>query len=205
MDNCPNDYNYTGNDFICLKKCSSKYGEYFEKFNNSYKCLKTCNKLIVNDTKECVSNCPPDYYESPNNICYKSCKLDIEYPFSTINFNGSKKICSKKCNDSEPNYGEDKICTSSCPDPNLQIIDYDGKCVSSCENPYYKYQHNKTCVYKCPKYINKNKECVDECVGDFNYIEDNECKKSCEEPSYFAEKNGNMFECKTKCEYDKYY
>ena len=207
LDNCPDGYNYTGNDNVCLEKCSSKYGEYFEKYNNGYKCLKACpdDKLSVYDTKECLSTCPNDYYESPNKICYKSCKLDIEYPFSTINFNGSKKICSKKCNDSEPNYGDDNICTSTCSDSNLKI-DYDGKCVSSCDNPYYKFNDNGKCVHKCPKYVNKNKECVKECLGDYNYIEDNECKKSCEEPN-FAEKlgNTNMYECKTKCENDKYY
>ena len=206
MDICPDGYNYTGNDFVCLKNCSSKYGEYFERYNNNYKCLKTCeyDKYLVYDTKECVSNCPVDYYESPNKICYKQCNLDTEYPFSTINFNGSKKICSKKCNDSEPNFGDDKICTANCNDSD--IIDYDGKCVKSCDNQYYKYVEKGKCVHKCSNYVKNKKECVDECVGEYNYIQDSECSSSCDEP-YFAEKiNGtNMFLCKSKCTDDKYY
>ena len=211
MNKCPADYNYIGFDNICLKKCSSEYGEYFEKSDDEqyrYKCLKTCGKLVLNDTKECVSECPPnDYFKSPNNICYKSCDLDKDNPFSTKNDNGTK-ICSKKCHNSEPNYGENYICKVGCSDSTeTSIIDYDGKCVSSCTNPYYKFIENKKCVNKCTKYVNKNNECVDKCEGDYNYVEDNECRKSCDE-HHFAQKdneNNNMFLCVTKCDPDKYY
>ena len=210
-DTCPEGYNYIGNDFICLKEFEDclKYGEYLEKYENfgnkSFKCLKTCDKLIVNDTKECVSECPQGYYyESQKQICYKSCKLDEEYPFSTID-NNNTKICSKKCNDLQKYYGEDNICKENCSD---KIIDYDNKCVSSCTNQYYQYVENRKCVYKCSKYVNNKKECVNECSGDYNYIEGNECRKTCDEPN-FAEKVENisitMFECKTKCSPDKYY
>ena len=61
-------------------------------------------------------------------------------------------------------------------------------------------------MYKCSKYVNKNNECVNECDQDYNYIEDNECRKSCDK-SNFAEpiESTYMFECKTKCSSDKYY
>ena len=205
MDNCPYGYNYTGFDSICLKECSSEYGEYFEKYSDNqyrYKCLKFCDKLIVNDTNECVSICPDDYYESPNNICYKSCNLDKDNPFSTKN-DSNIKICSKKCHDSEPNYGDDYICKDGCS----TIIDYDNKCVSSCTNPYYKYQENGKCVNKCSKYVDKNNKCVDECGGEYNYIEDNKCTKSCSEHLFAQEDDTieNMFHCVTKCDTNKYY
>ena len=212
---CPDGYNYIGNDYICLKdlKDCLQYGKYYEKFdNNSFKCLKTCDNLTVDDTKdieECVSKCPEDYYESPNKICYKLCKSnDEEYPFSTIDEN-NKKVCSKKCNDKQPLYDKDNKCRNNCDDlEETKIIDYDNRCVSSCTNPYYQYIENGKCVYKCSKYVNYKKECVNVCDGDYNYIEDNECKKSCDETN-FAEQvedtTKTMFECKTKCSPGKYY
>ena len=214
-DTCPDGYNYIGNDYICLKGLNDclQYGEYYKKFeefgNNTFKCLKSCDNLIVYDTKECVAKCPESYYQSPNGICYKLCKLDKEYPFSTIDENNIA-ICSKKCNDLQPYYGEDNKCRNNCTDlKGTAIIDYDKKCVSNCTNPFYQYLENGKCVYKCKNYVNNKKECVEKCDGDYNYIEDNECRKSCDEGN-FAEQVENitsnpMFECKTKCSPDKYY
>lgn len=209
MDSCPPDYKYIGNDHICLKNCSLEYGQYFEEYdNNTYKCIKTCDKLILNDNKKCVSNCPQDYYElSEDKICYyKSCNLfNKDYPFATINEDGIN-ICSKKCNDSQPNYGDDYICKNGCNDNDkTPIIDYNDKCVSSCNHPYYQYQENNTCVYKCSKYVDNKKNCVFKCEGDYNYIEDNECRKSCDEPNFAEKIDNNMFKCVTKCKEDKYY
>ena len=140
-------------------------------------------------------------------MCYKElCNLDNDYPFTTKDENGTK-VCAKKCNDIEPDYGKNKFCRENCSDfEEAPIIDnYDNKCVSSCEHPYFPYLENNNCVYKCSKYVNNKNECVNKCKGDYNYIEGQECRKSCEEPNFAKKIDENMFDCVTKCDKDEYY
>ena len=210
MENCPEQYKYIGFNKICLKECSGDYGEYKEKKSgiDNYNCLKNCGdeKYTVNDTKECVSECDSNKYytSSTNKICYEKCVIDKNFPFSTHDGTGNK-ICAIKCKDSEPNYGEDKICKNGCGD---DLIDYDGACVSECKNLYYKYIDidNKKCVNECTKFITKDNKCVNQCESPYNYIEGNECKKQCDSNHFSQEiDNTNIFNCLTKCDKDKYY
>ena len=211
MEKCPEQYKYIGFNKICLKECSGIYGEYKEKKSDidNYNCLKFCGeiKYTVNDTKECVSECDSEKYytSSTNKICYEKCVNDKNFPFSTHDGTGHK-ICAIKCKDSEPNYGEDKVCKNGCGD-NL-IADYDGACVSECTNLYYKYIDidNKKCVNECTKFITKDNKCVNQCESPYNYIEGNECKKQCDSNHFSQEiDNTNIFNCLTKCDKDKYY
>ncbi|MBO6195347.1 MAG: hypothetical protein J6O56_03250, partial [Bacilli bacterium] len=216
LKECPSDQNYIGGTNLCLKKCSNDYGEYYEEFKkldnyNIYRCLHSCSELTVYDTKECVSKenkCPTDYYESPNNVCYKECNLDENYPFSTKD-DGDKKVCAKKCHESQGNYYKDnKKCTNGCLESD--IIDYDGACVLKCTNIYYNYIENGTCVNKCSekKFI-KDYKCIDECPT-YSYIEEKECRNECDSNHFSKEimKDGvgtKVYKCVTKCDEEDFY
>ena len=79
---------------MCLDNCTGIHGEYFEIYPNSdsnsetntYLCLKSCEEKTIFETRECVSECPPPLYTSPNNYCYKICNLDENYPFSSKDY-----------------------------------------------------------------------------------------------------------------------
>ena len=126
LEKCPEGYNYIGGNNTCLQKCSDQpsIGQYFIEIDGSngypiYKCSQSCgDNYTVFNTKECSNKCPEDYYESPNQICYlHNCTNDADYPFTTVD-KDEKKICAKKCHESQPNYGDDKIY----PDEETDVI-----------------------------------------------------------------------------------
>ena len=217
-DYCPKEYNKIGGINLCISNCNYTYGEYYQEIKNEsnldypiYKCVQMCDEdfLLVYDTKECINRtkCPEGYYKSPNNICYKTCDLDEDNPFTTKN-DDNELVCAKKCHKDEPNYGNDKICKTSCShlnEENSNITDYDGACVSKCNNPIYKYLQNWECVKECnTKYIiEKELKCVDICTPPYNYLEDNKCKEKCEHNPFEKEifQNGiKVIECIEECD-----
>ena len=216
LEKCPEGYNYIGGNNTCLQKCSDQpsIGQYFIEIDGSngypiYKCSQSCgDNYTVFNTKECSNKCPEDYYESPNQICYlHNCTNDADYPFTTVDKDG-KKICAKKCHESQPNYGDDKICKVGCGDN--EIIDFDGKCVSSCQNSYYKFldkiNEKLTCVSQCQqgkKYL-KDYTCVDICPSPNNYVEGNECRTECDS-NHFQQIGTNEIECVEKCNPEQFY
>ncbi len=222
LNKCPKDYNYIGGSNMCINNCSS-YGGYYEKVENVtdgddnytiYKCVQSCgDKFSIFNEKECIDKCPDDYYtESMNNICYKSCDSSIEYPFSTKDSTGAL-VCAKKCHEDQPNFGTDKICKDSCSGTSGEnITDYDGKCVSKCENPFYMYLEDWKCKSKCSdnKFLAKNNECVDSCSKPYYFIEGNECRDQCKQDHYMEPIENNNTEiigynCVTKCSSEYYY
>ena len=223
LEKCPQEYNYIGGNNTCLQKCSDQpsIGQYFVEIDGSneypiYKCSQSCgDNYTVFNTKECSNKCPEneDYYESPNKICYlHNCTNDVDYPFTTVD-NDMKKICAKKCHESQPNYGDDKICKVGCGDN--EIIDFDGKCVSSCQNSYYKFidkiDGKLTCVSQCQqgkKYLT-DYTCVDICPSPNNYVEGNECRTQCDS-NHFQQierinESTKEIVCVEKCNSDQFY
>ena len=223
LEKCPEEYNYIGGNNTCLQKCSDQpsIGQYFVEIDRSseysiYKCSQSCgDNYTIFNTKECSNKCPEDYYESPSQICYfHNCTNDADYPFTTVDKeNEGKKICAKKCHESQPNYGDDKICKVGCGDN--EIIDFDGKCVSSCQNSYYKFldkiNEKLTCVIQCQqgkKYL-KNFTCVDTCPSPNNYVEGNECRTQCDSNHFQQINEINEetieIECVEKCNTNQFY
>ena len=213
LSKCPKDFPYIGINNVCLDNCTGIHGEYFEIYPNSdsesntYLCLKSCEEKTIFETRECVSECPPPLYTSPNNYCYKICNLDENYPFSSKDYK-----CAKKCDSELENFGKDKVCRNGCSDLRENIIDYDNQCVSDCKNLYYKYQEDGKCVNKCSpgKYSTKDNKCVDNCEYPNNYIENNECRSQCDSNHFAKEiinnrENTNIFECVEKCDQDQFY
>ena len=215
LENCPPEYNfiYTYNK-LCLKNCSG-YGDYYKTITigetEIISCLSSCgeNDLILpNNT--CINDiiCPDGLFKVDNK-CIQSCNPnDPNKPFTTIDENG-KKICATKCNEAQPNYGEDKICKVGCEDETVnKIIDWDKKCVPNCTNKYYIYLEEGKCVNQCSEsnfYFNN--ECISACSSTINnhYIEDKYCKTKCENKNLYENKlEGGLIECVENCG-DKYY
>ncbi len=212
-DKCPKEYNFIGENNTCLKNCSEQpdIGQYIQIHQTLdeytiFKCTFSCGEEYTNvETKECLSECPEDYYTSPNKMCYKNCSIDADYPFSSVDDNG-KYVCAKKCHSSLPNFGNDKICKDSCNEN--EMIDYDGKCVSKCENSYYKYKEGNKCVHECSdgKKSQKDNTCVETCPPNENFVEGNECRTSCD-PGHFQKylQETNEIKCVEKCESNEFY
>lgn len=82
------------------------------------------------------------YLSSSENRCYSNC-LNLQNLFTLT----STKKCVDTCTTTYPNYGENKICIkgySSFQD--TQIIDHDGKCVSSYDiTSIYNFNDNGEC------------------------------------------------------------
>ena len=185
-----------------------------------YNCSENCgDKYTIYNEKKCVDQCGSGYYESPDKICYKdNCKLNKDYPFTTINSDG-KNICAKKCNDTQPFYDiNEKICKTSCDAG--KIYDFDNQCVDKCEKSIYIYHDEtedgkKKCVAKCPeskKYydVGTNHTCVKICPKDYNYVKENKCVNesqfSCNE-NQFTKTNEvtEEVECVLKCNDTQFY
>ena len=203
MDSCPSD-SYISYNNLCLNNCSG-YGQYYKNNSNNYTCLSSCDGLILS-TNECIEaeKCPDGYYIS-NNKCTQDCTSDNNKPFATIDKSGNK-ICAIQCNETQPNYGSDKKCKSGCGDSDENITNWDGKCVSNCTHPYYKYLQNGTCVNQCNEgaKISLGDKCVEKCESPYNYIQGNKCQTKCDDNQYAKTIEPDLFECVESCG-DLYY
>ena len=218
---CPNGENYIGDNNKCLSSCKENNGkDFYQKIvgTNNYKCLQNCNGLLnIEGTKECVSSCNTMY--EYGGICYKSC-LSNSPPnqFSTINATeNSKNICSDKCHESQPNFGNDKICIKGCDKfPfNKTINDTDDfkSCIEECDlNSDYKFLNNITseeggvtsfafyCQTNCSgsnqRYLKSNYKCIEKCPEPNNFIVEDaanpiECLSKCPKEKPYARPNNN--------------
>jgi len=229
---CPKEKNYIKDKNICVapiesNKCpDNSYPVKIIQITTPeaysiYNCSQNCGeKFTIFNKKECVDECGERYYESPDRICYEgNCKLNTKYPFTTITKIGSneKKVCSKKCDESQPYYvKEEKICKASC-DGTKTIYDYDNECVDKCEKSnyiYYNEEDGKTkCVAKCPeskKYNEADKTCVKTCPETYKYVKENKCVTesdfSCDKNKFVkTNEETKEVECVLKCDDKQFY
>ena len=225
---CPSEKAYINNNRECTDGCNDLYilkiaQSTTEPKYDIFNCSESCgDKFTLNDSKICQDKCPDDtndnYYESPDRKCYNGgCQSNTLYPF-TLNLD-NKKLCAKKCNDTQPYYYEsDKICLKDCGG---DIHDFDNKCVKECKNQFYKYldttNNIKKCVAECPeskKYFDDNEKdnhtCVDKCEEPYNYVKDNKCVNqsqfSCNSNQFEKTNNTtNEVECVLKCDDNQFY
>ena len=221
---CPSNKKFIKNKIECTNGCNDLYilkiaQSTTEPKYDIFNCSENCgDKFTLNDSYNCEDECPGEYYESPDRKCYKGgCQSNTIYPF-TIDLD-NKKLCAKKCNDTQPYYYEsDKICKANCGE---DIHDFDNKCVKECTNQIYKYldttNNIKKCVAECPeskKYFDDNEKnihtCVDKCEAPYNYVKDNKCLNqsqfSCNS-NQFEKTNEvtNEVECVLKCNDNQFY
>ena len=203
-----------------------------------YKCVKKCSDIAsytyysLDDSKECVTSCPADYFKSENEkMCYSLCLKSDKYIFSIPDSNDPpSNECSESCPSTAPNYGEDKICVNGCSSfENNKIINKkDNSCVSKCEiSSTFKFLYEddnnnalKYCLQSCndggnkKKYLMNDFRCVEKCPKPYNYLINNEiCSDKCETtqianeiPSGDGEENDDIeYECKSSCDSNLYY
>ena len=226
LKSCPEGKNYIQDKNVCTDRCPTTL--YPVKITDTpitiYNCSENCgNKFTIYGEKKCVDKCEEvegTVYESPDRICYKTdCKLNNDYPFTTITKidSNEKKVCSKKCDESQPYYiKEEKICKTNC-NGTKTIYDYDNECVDKCEKSnyiYYNEEDGKTkCVAECPeskKYYEVNKTCVKTCPETYKYVKENKCVNesefSCDKNKFVkTNKETNEVECVLKCNDDQFY
>ena len=227
---CPIGENYIGAGNICKSSCSSEDGEFYTNINNEnefgdypiYKCGKKCSELgdlyLLENTKECVSECPSEYYISEyNKMCYFRCSKDNKYSFSIPKelSTSDPKVneCNDVCPDSAENYGEDKICVNGCNHFTFTNIinKKDNSCVSKCDiNSDYKYLYiddnsavddgTNADTNADTNTNNIKRYCLDDCAkgGNKNKYVDKifQCVEKCEEPNNFLINNKI---CSDKC------
>ena len=242
--------NFIGKNKKCKNFCDeNEDGKYYKKYSeeettsegmkyNIYLCVNTYgnNEYLVDGTNEIVTDsCPENkpYLSINGNICYKDCKNDALYPFSTQE--NDKKICSFECKGDEKYFDkEEKICLPNCDIYSNNIInEEDNSCVSECNlNSSFKFQTQKEengnvyCSEECKlgskqKYSEIDFICTDKCLPPYNYVDGNLCLDKCP-PNKFAKKkedntgenenNGENeneenieYECVNQCGENEYY
>ena len=137
---------------------------------------------MINETKQCVSICPPDYPLLFNNQCYKKGSCPEETKEDIIN--GDKCIC-KNLWHKQNNNKQYCIIGDECPD----YYPYKNAITKECDfKPCPKKIFNSTCYDNCPDgtipkknsdgTTDESNEC--ECDPEFGYwhIIDKEKKKN---------------------------
>ena len=200
VDDCPSTYPYHFNK-ECFKDCendASSFYHYLVPKKDSYECecknlwfinnqtnksecieidVNECIKFSfylkykINETRQCVSECPMDTY-SFNYVCYNSC------PENTTE-NATDNTCA--CNislgywyryekDNGTNYL--RCVLDECPKENnitikharKNLVEENSQCLISCsENYKFKYSIRDICREECPYFTDLNEE-KDECV-----------------------------------------
>ena len=182
---CPkNTKNFKENKCECLYKFYNKSDELI-CLNEDENCDEKYN-LTLENSKECLKNCPENYFKF-NNKCLSKCENEkIEKEKECVckyNFfnNNSFLNCLNENENCPSNFPylntENNECLIQCP-KNLLI--FNKKCVKTCPEKHYEF--NSTCVLNCPlKYYYKTKEkkCeISDCLerdfeNNFFYIHEN--------------------------------
>ena len=233
VKNCHIGENFIGKNKKCKNLCDeNEDGKYYKFFNkgktsegieyNIYLCVNTygSNEYLIDGTKEIVTeNCPTNkpYLSINGNICYKDCKNDRLYPFSTEE--GDKKICSFECKSETNKYfdKDEKICLPDCDIySNNKINEEDNSCVSKCNpNSLFKFQTQKEngkfyCSKQCEleskqKYSESDFICTDICSPPYNFVDGNLCLDKCPENKFAKESENNEYICVDICDGNYYY
>ena len=199
VDDCPSTYPYHFNK-ECFKDCendASSFYHYLVPKKDSYECecknlwfinnqtnksecieidVNECIKFSfylkykINETRQCVSECPNDTYFF-NYVCYNSC------PENTTNQTDSTCICDTSLGywyryekDNGTNYL--RCVLDKCPKENnstikharKNLVEENSQCLISCsENYKFKYSIRDICREECPYFTDLNEE-KDECV-----------------------------------------
>ena len=131
---------------------------------------------LVQDTDECLGECPSGYYEYKN-VCYKDCKdVKKNHEYSMEN-DGNTCKCSNLWKLDVDGY---KICLEGevCNEDEKKILVKEtNECVSTCSN----IEYNNTCYQTCPdntqSYTNTNNENTCICIHKWYKYEDKSLKK----------------------------
>ena len=201
VEKCPKNYNFIDINQKCKKQCENDDGINYYKIDSVgvqtdtanyyeiYKCINGCRSpynLKVEGLSQCFDICPQKYpYLSENeNNCFDNCLKSKSNHFTLP---GPIQICTDKCSDLYPNYGENKICKNGCGN---KLEDKHGKCVEKCDyNSIYKFQDGNKCDLECRgnnglRYSKTNYICKKYCIAPENILVGNECKDSCEEGQF---------------------
>ena len=198
------------NDYVipsehkCVDKCSGKY--YLT--NDKKECLDKCESpLYITPDNKCVDTCPSNakYHIQNSQICVANCAL-TSYPYL---YEG-EGVCLSKCYEGHKFYNNtlnEKICIASCTDDYSLTYGTTNQCVKECGG-IYPYQHEETCVNKCPVYVSKDNKCVTSCNvdnGEFLIEDTKQCVTSC--PKEYPYYNMELHLCLKYCKDDakKYY
>ena len=151
----------SNNDINGCKYCGLEYYKIYNDIANTnsyYKCHKSLDGYYIdyNDLfyKPCYSSCKKCKINGniTNHNCIE-CANDYKYELDDIYFINCYNICSYYFY-----YDIDKnksYCTAKfeCPENYRYLIPAKNECIYNCRNDIiYKYEYNKKCYDKCPKY-----------------------------------------------------
>ena len=199
-ENCPENYPYHFNN-ECFKDCendASSFYHYLAPKKDSYECecsnlwfinnstnksecieidINECIKFSfylkykINETRQCVSECPLDSW-SFNYVCYNKCPEN-----TTENVTDHTCICDTSLGywyRYKKDNGSDylRCVLEECPKENnntikhtrKNLVEENSQCLISCsENDKFKYSLRDICQEECPYFTDLNDE-KDECV-----------------------------------------
>ena len=194
-------YKVDDNKFVCLDKDDQCPAEYPYLIEEAKECVKECSSAypIVNDMK-CFSKCPTNYIriKDPTNELKYICVCKYKWYYKN-----EDSVCLET--------NDPKECEALDENMDLKYLVIRTKqCVSSCKGDY-KYFFNKECYYDCSEVANLKKdpnsnsnECI--CKEKWRYKDngDKECIDECDSESEYLIKETNQCIKKTsKCSFEK--
>ena len=225
IDDCKNINRYhINNSYECIEldKCKIDNNYLYYDDNNIcyYSCLGLSNKFAFNSSlsnsqQKCMSSCPQGYYYLENEyICLDQCDYNRGL-FYKYDENDQNQVCVEKCEDNQFVLNDNK-CVNECPSYmfiNTTLIQMGSKyitinkCVDACPTEAkFREEGGKKCLTECSSEGKKFKlglMCIEKCPEGF-YIEENECKTSCD--NYYVknyldeEKTKYNFQCTQVCD-----
>ena len=194
-------YKVDDNKFVCLDKDDQCPAEYPYLIEEAKECVKECSSAypIVNDMK-CFSECPANYMriKDPTNELKYICICKYKWYYKN-----EDSVCLEENNQNK--------CEALDENMDLKYFVIKTKqCVSSCKGDY-KYFFNKECYYDCSEVANlkqnpksNSNECI--CKEKWRYKDngDKECIDECDSENEYLIKETNQCIKKTsKCSFEK--
>ena len=190
---------YNGNCISCQGISSEKYfqitsdGDTTSCSTFDRKDSQNINIKLIYDTKELVEDCPSEYANLVEDICYSDGQL------SELGTNVDKK-CPKYYYIKEIDGFSYFKCTNKCPSGKKYFDRDTKKCLDSCEEYLKKIEDSDTIMYRCssncselefiyeedPTSSTAKKYCLDNCPNEasFYFEPDKQCLTNCND-KYF--------------------
>ena len=194
VDSCNPNFISARGSFLCVEHCGSQ--KIYEKY-----CTNECptEAPYIKNNNECASNCETGQYVILfKNECINSCPAGYS-------INTTYKICYPNCKFGEKFNLDTGECVTSCPSDGY----YEKTTIFGTQEIYVC---RKSCT-GTKKFVKDayDKECVDKCPENNNFIKfnSNECVTKCQSSQFFIDTDNSgsyhIYQCLDSCPTDQGY
>lgn len=203
---CPDGKYINNQTSQCVSECPDAL------FIKDKRCIEKCESFYIgaNDSfpKQCLNECPFDYYIKEDKQCVRNCPVvvDLEtkkcltncgnmYIVETFGVKECISKCPKPLIDSKVNM----ICVVNCGD--FYFDDETNSCNTTCPNGKPKDEENKACLDGCPNgfVVNQTQSCEEIICLDNEYFVPtmNKCESDCRNLDMYFDKESQV--CVDEC------